>query len=51
MIPTGYYKYINGEWVGCPNGIILPNTTEATKDPKVLEENGWIYFNEHHIKE
>lgn len=41
----GYYKLIDGIWVCAVNGIILPNTTEPTLEPSILEENGWIYFN------
>lgn len=46
MEESGYYKFVNGEWVQCINGIILPHTTEVTTDPKILEENGWIWFEE-----
>lgn len=40
----GYYKFVNGEWVCAPNGIILPYTTEPTLDPKIMEENGWVWL-------
>ena len=40
----GYYKFVNGEWAGCPNGIILPNTTEPTLEPAILEAEGWIFM-------
>ena len=46
MNEAGYYKFVNGEWVRAANGIILPHTTEATTDPKILEENGWEWFDE-----
>jgi len=44
MNEEGYYKFVNGEWAKAPNGIILPGTTEATLDPKVMEENGWVWY-------
>ena len=44
MEQQGYYKFLNGEWVMAVNGIILPNTTEPTKDPEVLEKEGWIWL-------
>jgi len=40
---AGYYKFVNGEWAKAPNGIILPNTTEPTLDPVIMQENGWVY--------
>lgn len=44
MNEAGYYKFVNGEWTYAPNGIILPNTTEPTLDPVIMEENGWHWY-------
>lgn len=44
MNEAGYYKIVNGEWAFAPNGIILPNTTVPTIDPKILQEHGWQFF-------
>jgi len=40
----GYYKFVNGEWICAINGIILPYTTEPTLDPIIMEENGWMWY-------
>lgn len=42
----GYYKFVNEEWICAINGIILPNTTEPTLDPIIMEANGWIWMEE-----
>ncbi len=41
-----YYKFVNGEWIDCPNGIILPNTTEPTFDAEILQAEGWVLMDE-----
>ena len=46
MNEAGYYKFVNGELVYAPNGIILPYTTEPTLDPQIMEDNGWEWYNE-----
>lgn len=51
MDEQGYYKIVNGVWTCAPNGIILPNTTEATLDKEVMEANGWEWMNEKPIDE
>lgn len=46
MGQEGYYQFLNGEWVQCINGIILPGSTEPTLDPEIMEKEGWIWLNE-----